>query len=49
MNNIVVEQNGKNCTLQIEQINTIKAVRVLFKGYEVQEMQVEFYNNKRNY
>lgn len=50
MNNIVVEQNGKNCVLQIDkQINNIKEVRILFKGYDVQEMQVEFFKNKYLY
>lgn len=44
MNNIVVEQNGKNTSLQIDrEIDNIKEIRLSFKDYKVQEMQVEFF------
>jgi len=47
MNKIEVEQNGKYTSLQIE-IENIKEIRLSFKDYKVSEMEVKFYDNKRN-
>lgn len=43
MNKIEVEQNGKNTILQIEEIENIKEIRLSFKDYKVEQMEVNFY------
>jgi len=49
MNKIEVEQNGKYTSLQIDkEIDNIKEIRLSFKDYKVSEMEVKFYDNKRN-
>lgn len=44
MKNIVVEQNGKNTSLQIDnELNNLKEIRLIFKDYKVEQMEVKFY------
>lgn len=43
MKEIIIEQNGKYTSLQIDkEIENIKEIRLIFKDYKVEQMEVNF-------
>lgn len=43
MNDIIIEQNGKNTILQIDKENNISEIKVVFNNYKVEIMEIKFY------